>query len=115
MQTSKLLEGQKFIKLTVEDLFGDTQNHTYEQICNKAQELGLELCEQDDGPKLRLSAEQNPGDWYRTAMKSIETDGNLRIWSVDRFDGGRENLSWRNGNAGNRYDSDFLFVFRLSK
>lgn len=115
MQTSKLLEGQKFIKLTVEDLFGDTQNHTYEQICNKAQELGLELCEQDDGPKLRLSAEQNPGDWYRTAMKSIETDGDLRVWYVNRYDDGPEDLYWRYGYADYECSSDDRFVFRLSK
>lgn len=115
MKTSTLPEGQKFIKLTVADLFGDNSNHRYEDICNKAKELGLQLCEQDDGPKLRLSAEQNLGDWYRTGMKSIEVDGSLRLWHVHRLVDGREGLYWILGNADNEYYSDTQFVFRLSK
>jgi hypothetical protein len=115
MQKSILPENQKFIKLTVGDIFGDTNSHTYEEICNKAKELGLELCEQDDGPKLRLSTEQNPGDWYRTAMKSIDVDENLRVWRVDRDDAGQERLIWRNGGADYEWSSVDQFVFRLSK
>jgi hypothetical protein len=115
MQTSTLPENQKFIKLAVEDLFGDTNNHKYEDICNKAKELGFELCEQDDGPKLRLSRPQEAGEWFRTGMKSIGVGEGLRIWNVRRRDVGREFLDWSDGKPDDEYRGISQFVFRLSK
>jgi len=106
METSELSPNQEFIQLTVADLFGDTKNHKYEDICNKAEELGLELCEQDDGPKLRISTEQNPADWYRTAMKSIDVGERLRIWCVGRYGDGQVILRWSYGEPDYEYISD---------
>ena len=76
MDYTNLPSDQKFITLSVKDLFNSNQTQTYQDICNKAQELGLELCTQDDGPKLRRSYNQPNGTDFITAMKSI-TEGRL--------------------------------------
>lgn len=116
MQTSKLPEDQKFIKLTVEDLFRDNQNHKYEDILRRAEDLDLEPCEQDDGPKLRLSTEQNPGDRYITCMKLIElTDGSIGLWELNRLEGNIMNLNRSDGRPERGFYLGTHLVFRVSK
>lgn len=116
MESSNLPENQKFIILTVADL-GYPSGTTYENICKKGQELGLELCAQDDGPKIRLSYDDQPsGDYFRTAMKSIElSSGKHRVWYVIRNGDGVRNLRWRDGDAEFHYFDDSKFVFRARK
>ncbi|MCC6323705.1 hypothetical protein IT400_02845 [Candidatus Nomurabacteria bacterium] len=110
MEQTILPEGQKFVQLTVADL-GFPDGATYENICNKATVMGLELCAQDDGPKLRLEYDQPTADYFRTAMKSIEiSDGSLRLWDVDRSDGGARKLHWIYGKPS----SGFLAVSSFS-
>lgn len=116
MESTTLSENQKFVRLTVADL-GFSDATTYEKICAKAEELGLELCSQDDGPKLRLSYDQPIGDYYlRIAMKSIEvSDGDLRLWSLDRRDDGLSRLRWDGGRADDQWHTLYEFVFRVRK
>ncbi len=115
MEYTNLPADQKFITLSVKDLFNNTQPQTYQDICNKAEELGLELCAQDDGPKLRLSHEQQSNSYFRTAMKSIMAGGYSRVWLVDRNDDERENLGWYRGESAYLYDGRRVFAFRLRK
>lgn len=129
MENSTLPKNQKFIKLTVEDLFNDINSHTYEEICNKAKFLGLELCAQDDCPKLLLLNEKALGDWYTTVMEPIRIGSvfrasgvlsaggydSLRIWQFLRFTNGKNQLLWGSGNAGEKKLSVHHLVFRFSK
>ncbi len=116
MERTILPENQKFIRLTVADL-GFDSNAEYQKICTRAEELGLELCEQDDGPKLRLSYDQPIGDYYlNTAMKSIEVSGgHLRFWCLDRYGDGETELHWSSGYAVRKWHPDNKFVFRIRK
>ncbi|OGI76226.1 hypothetical protein A3C57_01310 [Candidatus Nomurabacteria bacterium RIFCSPHIGHO2_02_FULL_33_12] len=115
MEQTELTEDYKFVILSVEDL-GFDSSATYEKICEKAESLGLELCAQDDGPKLRLSYEQLMGTYFRTGMKSIKlSDVNLRLWSVNHYDDGTRYLDWSSGNADFKYDTSNKFAFRLRK
>ncbi len=99
MEATNLSEDQKFVILKVADL-GFDQSTRYDALCEKAESLGLELCSQDDGPKLILSMDQQNGTYVRTAMKSIDLgDGPLRLWLVRRFGVGERWLSWNLGDA----------------
>jgi hypothetical protein len=70
-------ETLNLIRLTVDDLFGDGQNHTTEQIWNKAKELGLELCPPETGPLLRLAIgkDQPKNTYWSIAMEQITDSG----------------------------------------
>jgi hypothetical protein len=115
MEQTQLPHDVSFALLTVSDL-GFGSGVTYEQICNKATELGLELCAQDDGPKLRLLYDQKFNTCFRTAIKPIEVSGGeLRLWDVDRSDDGTRKLTWSFGDAGRRWRGDDKFVFRVRK
>ena len=115
MEQTTLPENKKFVRLTVADL-GFDSNAEYQKICERAEELGLELCAQDDGPKLRLSYDQPKGDYIRTAMKSIEvSDGNLRLWYLFRYVDGESELDWDDGSADDEWLPGIEFFFRVRK
>lgn len=94
---------------------GFSGNATYRDICDKAIELGLELCPAEVGPQLRLQSTDQPyGEWIVMAMEPIAgSDGDLSVFHVVRdLDGlrldacyGLPDLVW---NADNR----FVFVRR---
>lgn len=75
---------------TVADL-GFKKGATYQQIYDRAIELGLELCPAEVGPTLRLQYPDQPyGEWLRIAMELISaSDGRLRVFGVDRGSGWR--------------------------
>lgn len=111
----------KFIKLKVSDL-GFSKGATTEEVYNRAEELGLELCPPEAGPEIRLNykkifnRDQPKGEYFRIGMKQItDSDGNPRVFHVFRSDDGWQWLhdSW--ANPGDRWDSDSVFVFRPRK
>lgn len=115
MERTILAENQKFVQLAVADL-GFSDITTYEKICAKAEELGLELCAQDDGPKLRLSYDQPTDDYIRTAMKSIEvSDDYFRLWYLGRERDGESGLRWSYGRDVSEWYPDHRFIFRVRK
>ncbi len=84
----------------------------YERICDRGQELGLELCPAEVGPQLRLQYKDQPkGEWLRIAMEAIAIPGeNLSIFSVRNQNG----EGWLGSEIGDRlypYDPDIRFVF----
>ena len=92
------------IRLTVKDL-GFTKNATTDQIYQRAEELGLELCPPEVGLYLRLNfskafkREQPISDYPRVAMKQIlDSDGNPHVFDVNRDGDGERWL--RSGWAG---------------
>jgi len=75
------------------------KNPTYQQICDRAIELGLEKCPREVGPALRLDyPDQSYGEWLRVAMEpEADSGGYLYVFGVERDDFGQWlNTYWFN-------------------
>jgi len=113
-------EQGKFIKVKVGDL-GFSSGATTQEIYNKAEELGLELCPPETGPTIRLDyekifgKEQPKGEYLRIAMKQIRvSDGDPRVFYVLRYDDDESWLdsTWAEPDYEWNADDDFVFRFR---
>ncbi|KKU77923.1 MAG: hypothetical protein UY04_C0049G0001, partial [Parcubacteria group bacterium GW2011_GWA2_47_7] len=100
------------VRLTVSDL-GLSQGVTTDEIYQRAQEWGLELCSPEVGPALRLTTDTS--EWMAIGIKQIsDRDGNPHVFYLTRRDDGlwlgtysaEPSYEWR---AYNR------FVFRIRK
>lgn len=113
--TKQEIEEITLVRLKVKDL-GFTSIATTEQIYQKAQELGLELCPAEVGPYLRLVYTNQPLDeWLHVGMKQIsDSGGNPRIFGLGRNDDGLW-LRDRWAGPGSEWYPDVEFVFRLRK
>lgn len=85
---------------------------TYQQICDRAKELGLELCPREVGPALRLAYPDQPyGEWLRVAMPVTGSDGDLDVFYVGHVsDGQWLNAYWFNPQDVWHGDGRFVFV-----
>ena len=100
------------VRLTVGDL-GFSSGATTDEIYEKAQEWGLELCPPEVGPVLRL-ATSSP-DWMLVAMKQItDRDGYPSVFYLYRF-GDSLWLYARHAEPDYRWHSNYYFVFRTRK
>ncbi|KKQ91978.1 MAG: hypothetical protein UU16_C0013G0007 [Candidatus Woesebacteria bacterium GW2011_GWA2_40_7] len=77
------------VRLTIGGL-GFTDNPTTDQLYQKAQELGLELCPPEVGPELRLKYQDQPlYEWTYIGMKQIaDSDGYPYVFGLERSDDG---------------------------
>lgn len=75
------------VVLSVAEL-GFKKGARFDQICAKAQELGLDLCPEEVGPQLRKQYKDQPkGEWIVVAMKALtDSVGRLRVFYVARDD-----------------------------
>lgn len=108
-------EEATLIRLTVADL-GFKTSATTDQIYERAQTLGLELCPPDTGPNYRLKYKDQPlNEWVRIGMKQIaDSDGIPDVFDLGRHGGGLWlGSGW--ATPGNEWDPDRRFVFRLRK
>ena len=108
-------EEATLIRLTVADL-GFKTSATTDQIYERAQILGLELCPPDTGPNYRLKYKNQPlNEWVRIGMKQIaDSDGDPRVFYLVRSGGGLWlDRFW--AGPGDEWDPDDEFVFRLRK
>ncbi len=85
---------------------------TCQQIYNRANELGLDLCPPEVGPQLRLQYKDQPNnEWLIVAMEPItDSDGDLKLFNVERYDSGL----WLCGYydyPGNVWNANYRFVF----
>ena len=99
------------VNVSVAEL-GFKDGATYEAICTRAKEFGLNRCPAEVGPKLRLEYTDQPyGEWLRIAMEPItDSGGYLYIFGVDYDCGDR----WLYGDGGDPdffWDGSFRFVF----
>ena len=110
------VEDSVLVRLTVSDL-GFPQGTTTEDIYQRAQELGLELCPPETGPELRLKAdtEQRFGKYMNIAMKQIAgSSGNPSVFYLYRT----TDVQWLNAydaRASGGWNAGDPFVFRLRK
>ena len=108
-------EKMTLIRLTVADL-GFKSSATTDQIYERAQILGLELCPPDTGPNYRLKYRNQPlNEWIYIGMKQItDSGGNPGVFGLARGDGGLWlNEGWT--GPGGEWNPDDRFVFRLRK
>jgi hypothetical protein len=105
------------VVLSVEDL-GFKEGALYSEICEKAQDVGLELCPAEVGPALRLAYENQPrGERLIIATTPFADSGEeLDLFAMEVSGGGG---LWLRGDCGpaDRYwepDRRFVFVRRRS-
>ncbi|MFY9493348.1 MAG: hypothetical protein WAP55_02645 [Minisyncoccia bacterium] len=110
-------EEATLIRLTVADL-GLKSSTTTDQIYERAQILGLELCPADTGPNYCLKYRNQPlnqplDEWIYMGMKQITgSDGHPSVFALDR-DGGSLWLNDRWARSGDGREPGNKFVFRL--
>lgn len=108
-------EQATLIRLTVADL-GFKSSATTDQIYERAQILGLELCPADTGPNYRLKYQNQPlGEWIYMGMKQITgSGGGPCVFRLGRDGGGL----WLRGDGAlpdYEWRPGYEFVFRLRK
>lgn len=108
-------EELKLVRLTVADL-GFQTCVTTDQIYERAQALGLELCPPDTGPNYRLQYKDQPlNEWVYIGMKQItDSVGNPSVFSLGRY-GDVLWLSHYGTNGDYQWNPDDEFVFRFRK
>ncbi len=113
--TGTSYEEVKLVRLTVADL-GFKTSATTDQIYERAQALGLELCPPDTGPNYRLKYKDQPlNEWVRIGMKQItDQGGNPDVFNLARYDDGLW-LGHGWAKPGYTWDPDNEFVFRFRK
>ena len=113
----KTREEATLIRLTVADL-GFKTSATTDQIYERAQTLGLELCPPDTGPNYRLKYKDQPlNEWVRIGMKQIaDSDGDPCVFSLGRGGDGLWLISlWAEPDDAWRPDGEFVFRLRKSE
>jgi hypothetical protein len=110
--TKERKEQNILIRLSVTDL-GFPQGATTDEIFNKAQELGMELCPPETGPQWRLQYQDQPmNEWVRIGMKQItDSGGYLNVFHLARDSGGLW-LSDAWAEPAGRWGLSDTFVFR---
>jgi hypothetical protein len=98
--------------LTVKDI-GLQTGATTDEICARAEELGLELCPAEVGPNLRLQSSDK--EWMYVAMKQItDRDGYPSVFYLVSDDG-RLWLEAGSAEPDMRWGDGLRFVFRFRK
>ena len=106
-------EKMTLITLAVADL-GFKSSATTDQIYERAQILGLELCPADTGPNYLLKYRNQPlNEWMFIGMQQITvSDGYPRVFEL-KLDGGGLWLLGGWAQPGHEWRPDSRFVFRL--
>lgn len=113
----KTREEATLIRLTVADL-GFKTSATTDQIYERAQTLGLELCPPDTGPNYRLKYKDQPlNEWVRIGMKQItDSNGSPSVFNLARrSDGLWLDDAWADPDDEWRPYHKFVFCLRKSE
>ncbi|MBP9821418.1 MAG: hypothetical protein KBC98_00830 [Candidatus Pacebacteria bacterium] len=114
---SKSRESSDFLLLTVKDL-GFEDDVTTEQFYDRAQGLGLELCEPEDGPEFRLVSEDKGRDLILIGMNQISVSSdsnNTRVFCIGSRSDGQLMLDSYDAPPSDKLDLNSKWVFRLKK
>ncbi|KKT93241.1 MAG: hypothetical protein UW94_C0008G0041 [Parcubacteria group bacterium GW2011_GWA2_45_14] len=109
--TQANLEQLKLVRLTVDDL-GLPNGSTTDQIYQRAEELGLDLCPAEVGPHLRLQYQDQPmNEHLNVGIKYVAVSGG--VFKLDRYGEGLwlESAYW--ASPSSQWNPDSEFVFRL--
>jgi hypothetical protein len=114
--TLKESEEIKLVRLSVADL-GFPNGATVNQVFERAEVFGLELCPAEVGPQYRLQYTTQPMDeWVLVGTKPIAGSGGLPyVFSVVRHPGGAELDGGWAEEPGNRWNAHDQMLFRLRK
>jgi len=88
----------------------------FEDVCRRAESLGLEMCSREIGPQLRLQyLDQPKGERVLIAMRPIygaRMDPDPGIFTIDSSEYGKELFlgSYGTGHGGNLYCQEIVFV-----
>ncbi len=110
-------EEATLIRLTVADL-GFKGYATTDQVYERAEALGLELCPPDTGPHYRLKYQNQPmNEWVYVGMKQItRSNGYPSVFDLDRDgDGLWLHNDWASPAREWGPDDEFVFRLRLPK
>ena len=111
-QTSENTERVDLVRLTVRDM-GFSESATTEEIYKRAEEMGLELCSPEVGPRLRLVT--SISDWTLIGMKPInDRDGRPSVFNLRR-DGAELGLLSDTARPRESWRGDYRWVFALRK
>ncbi|OGC67923.1 hypothetical protein A2450_01855 [candidate division WWE3 bacterium RIFOXYC2_FULL_40_11] len=113
VKPAKAKKTVKLVVLSVGELgFPEDATATYTDICKAACAQGLDLCEAEVGPQLRLQyLDQPEGEALVVAMPPlVASDGDLLVSLVKR-DGGEYRLNASYIFSGNRWSNSVRFVF----
>jgi hypothetical protein len=110
--TSKNSEKMVLVRLNVKDL-GFGRGATVEELYERAQNYGLELCPAEVGPRLRLF--YSGGDWMLIAMKQILDQADIPLIFYLHREVGELELDTYDALPQHRWRSDYPFVFRVRK
>jgi hypothetical protein len=115
IEALKSPEQISLVSFSVEQL-GFPNGATLQEIYDKAQSMGLELCPPQVGPELRLSYTDQPNNEYLViAMEAItDADGDPLLFSVNRNVSG-PCLGFNRGRLDRRWNGINRFVFRSRK
>jgi hypothetical protein len=105
------------VRLKVGDL-GLSGYPTTDQVYRKAQELGLDLCPAEVGPRLRLQYTDQPmGEWVYVGMEQInDLNGNPNVFGLERHvDGLWLDGIWALPDDGWSPNNEFVFCLRKSE
>ncbi len=108
-------ESVELVRLQVRDL-GFTNSPTTDQLYERAEKLGLELCPAEVGPQLRLQyTNQSGGEYLYIAMKQITgSDDSPDVFKLRRSDDGLWlDSDW--ARPSSRWGLSYRLVFRLRK
>jgi len=107
----KLKSSYEVVSFSVSDLFGDKKVHTFGDIKNKAQELGLDLIPQALAPSIRLNYPKD-GNYTVMALKESirDRDGDLLLFDCNR-DGSESWLHHHDGHDDDEWRDYRRFFF----
>lgn len=111
MKIAKSKDEVDFAKMTLKEL-GFKTEPTYEEICKRIIEGGGELCQSEDGPRLRLEYKDQPkGEWLPIAMEPFtDPGGDSRVFDVERLvDDSCLSTYWFSSADGWNLDREFVF------
>lgn len=109
---SKKAEKAGLVRLTVKDL-GFDDDATTDEIFQRAEDLGLDLCPAEVGPHLRL--QYSGKEWMNIGMKQITARDGFRFVFLLTWYGDRPELDASYAGPSYRWDPGSRFVFRLRK
>ncbi len=101
----------ELVNVSVREL-GFKKGASYTDICERAQELGLDLCHVEVGPQLRLQWKDQPkGMFIVVGINTVVENGLFDVFRLECDDNGMRYLDAVYGRADVEWNADICFIF----